>query len=206
MWQTESGLKDNYNVEIKAARFANSPKYKDGEVYFLEWEVEDGVGNSWRESFPCGSGWSAVQSGRAVVNASGPDKLFNKNTFMGRLIDRCIKDLDLGSVFEKHGFDDPRKADGWVGFKFQMTREKITFGKDKEGKIIEVERPMPSKFLGVARKVTVEDLMATLSEMAKKLDAAQFESEALKIAEVKSNNDLVVKIISGDMWREFNGA
>src|SRR5690606_9239682 len=92
-WETSSGLPDDFPFTITAARFVFDPQYNNGETLLLEWEGEaEGVDLERPIRFACVSGWDTPDNGKTAVHVRG-QKLFNKRSAYGMLIDRCIKDL-----------------------------------------------------------------------------------------------------------------
>lgn len=142
-----SGLNDNFEMEITHSIFGTLETYNDQQgnpVSLLIWDYES---PDHEAEFPiiwgCGSGWIIKEQGR-IVQHPKRDK-FIQSSVIGRLITRTIEDLkvevdELGETWE---------ADFWVGLKFFMKRETLTYpGAERRGLRGEVERLMPTKFLG----------------------------------------------------------
>lgn len=141
LWETTSGLPDDFTFTVTGARFVFDPNYNNGQTLLLEWEGEaEGVDLDQPLRFSCGNGWDTPDNGKTAVHPK--QKLFNKRSHYGMLIDRCIKDLGMGDILRRRGV--PTEAKVWVGLRFHMKRETIDFG----GEIGEKERLLPVQFLG----------------------------------------------------------
>lgn len=145
-WETETGLIDDYDFTIEVATFTTDSRYNDGQTLLLKWEgsaVTDGETLEHTVMLPCGNGWESRDAGRTAINDKGKTR-FNRSSILGKVVDRCIKELGMADVLIPRG--EPTSASTWEGLTFHMKREKISFG----GEIGDKEREMPTAFLGAA--------------------------------------------------------
>lgn len=142
-----SGLNDNFEMEITHSQFGTLERYDDNSGNPMPLLIWDYDCPEHEPEFPviwsCGSGWEIRDEGR-IVKHPKRDK-FIRTSIMGRMVVRVVDELkvevdELGETWE---------ADLWVGLKFLMKREKLTFpGMEQRGMRGETERLMPIKFLG----------------------------------------------------------
>ena len=119
LWETSSGLPDDFAFTVTNARFVFDPQYNNGETLLLAWEGEaEGVDLDRPLRFACGSGWDTPDNGKTAVHPK--QKLFNKRSHYGMLIDRCIKELGMGDILRRRGV--PTEAKVWVGLRFRLPR------------------------------------------------------------------------------------
>lgn len=150
-WGTETGLLDDYDFVIEHAQFATDARYNDGATLLLQLEgtatTEDGETiEGHTVMVPCGSGWESRDGGATAVHPAGKTK-FNRSSFLGKIVDRCIKDFGIADVLMPRG--EPTQAKTWEGLAFHFQRETISFGSGVGDK----EREMPSAFLGADGQV-----------------------------------------------------
>lgn len=201
-WETTSGLLDDFAFTITNAWFATDARYNNGETILLHLEGTTDNPDTPETiiSYPVGSGWESNDGGKTV---DGKDK-FNKQSWYGRFIDACVKELGLGSTLAKRG--NPKAASTWLGLSFQMKEKEFNYG----GEIGVKSRLMPVKFLGeggaapAATAAPVVEIPAELDKTLRDLVAASsdhgaFVAEAMKVPDVSSNADLLSQVVdAGD--------
>lgn len=120
-WQTDSGLFSDYTGTVTDAWFQTDPNVGDGKVFQLYLEMgdldvpaPDGKGE-WIERFSCGPDWMSNDGGKTVSHPS--KNLFNKNSQVGRLVDRLVELADV----EQLGTRGSEKSGGtYLGMRMHM--------------------------------------------------------------------------------------
>lgn len=144
MWETSSGLVDEYDGKITEAWFEFDDNYNSGEtlVFKLSIQTDDpelGDGGTVTEMYPCGRGWEAGAKGASAHHESGKARKFNKQSGMGLLIDYTVD--CLGDDVAKLG--QPNDAETWVGLAGTFTRVERKFTID--GQEVTSARMLPSE-------------------------------------------------------------
>lgn len=217
-WSTDSGLLDDFDFTITDAKFATDMQYNDGQTLLMIWEgtTDDPDNPEQRIMFPCGNGWLSPDGGKTAVHEGGR-KRFIGTSMYGRVVNRCMNELDMLDVFAQRGLP-PTNAEVWVGLKFHMKREKIEFGSALEPR----ERLMPVAFLGVVgaeeeskaksakkaektEKATEQSakedakrkaLRIKLTALAKKCETFEdFVTQAMEIEGVQDDEELLAQVI-----------
>jgi len=125
-WETEEGLQDDFDLTITRSIFVTDARYNNGETLLLHWEGTTEDGEAAPVLWACGTGWGTDDGGKTAVHAKGGSKKgFNKQSWYGRLIDRCLE-LDMGPELQKRG--RPQVAAVWEGLTFHLKREEVDFG------------------------------------------------------------------------------
>lgn len=144
----ETGLRDDYDGTVVNAFFGTDERYNNGETMLLKWEVhgldEDGVAYEETQLITVGKGWETVDGGQTVRHESGKDRMFNNNSHLGKIIERCTKELGIGDVLRSKG--SPYDAKVWVGLSFHFNREEQRYSGSSEVK--DTTKLMPTKYLG----------------------------------------------------------
>jgi hypothetical protein len=149
-WSTELelGVLDNYDFTITKAYFAPDQGYADGDVLLLQLygKTNDPEYPETHIWLPLGKGWKSTDGGKTARHQSGDEtRFFTKSSLIGTWIKRMIVDFGMEPVLEESGRDDPRVAASWVGLKFRIKRETVTYeGLDSSG-----PKSMPVAFLGI---------------------------------------------------------
>ena len=135
MWDTESGLLDEYTATVESAYFATDIKYRDGEVPMLhlelvniESESGDSVPDTLTEKFPVGNGWMVVDNGERIEREDGNVKRkVHQSTRYGMLINhlKALPDLLADLDAAKLG---PLDAASFIGRRFHFVREEKDYG------------------------------------------------------------------------------
>ena len=178
-WSTSTGLLDDFEFEVTKAWFARSAEYQNGEILILhlEGKTDSPDTPTTTETYPCGRGWESLDGGKTARHESGAPRQFNKATAIGRLIDRCVKDLGMAEVLAGRG--QATEAKVWEGLKFHIKREEETF--TIKGETRTTNRPLPQAFLGVAGGETTTKDAASGSggdDKAAKIAAAKAKAAA----------------------------
>jgi|GEM_PF-2154071 hypothetical protein len=240
-WETESGLPDDFDCWIVDAKFGYLAEYTDSQgrpVPLLLWYCESpDVDLEQPIPWSLGSGWQIRAEGARVEHKDGR-KRFVDSSMYGRLINRVVK--DLGVNMRSRG--SAKEAKVWVGLGFHMKREEVKYeglmpergGKTsrlmpvsylgdrrEKGKVVELPKQAKSlteEEVTIAARETFgefqpEDLMARLKKLALEHDQClKFQMEAIKIPEVRSDNELKADILNDGedgfwarVWREARG-
>ncbi len=154
-WSTDfpSGLFDDYDCEVKRAYFSTDQKYNSGNTLLLVWETEtdDPEHPEERVIFPLGKGWTSKDGGKTIVHDSGAANgtgraKFIAGSMIARLITRCVDDFNMGDLLSSLSPDGPYAASLWVGMRFHMKSETISWGSGMK----DSNKAMPQKFLGLS--------------------------------------------------------
>jgi hypothetical protein len=187
----ETGLLDDFDFTVTSAKFAPDARYQNGEALLLQLEgTTDSLDvpetHVW---FSVGKGWVSKDGGRTTVHESGkPDKRYNGNSQIARLITRCLNDFNIGDVLDARG--NMYLADTWVGLRFHMKSEIMDYGSGIDPK----SKVMPVAYLG-----TVEEGAAG-APTAAATPAPAGETGAEKIARLKAEREaLANRDESGDV-------
>lgn len=209
VWETSSGLLDEYEGTVAEAWFDTDLDYQNGEALLLHWQVTDIVADGAAhdeitEKFSVGAGWSAVDNKQRAEKEYG-DSDFNENSKYGRIIDRVATNEGafegaLDVVAER---GDEKDATVWEGLRFRFARETVDYG----GEIGERTFIMPVEFLGVADEVSEvgksngsseasrEELVEKLTELAKEVDShTEFLAKAADVEGVVDNDALFEQV------------
>lgn len=145
-WETTRGLITDYNGTVQGARFKFDPRYQDGTVLLLEWDIATGLPDqpSVTERFSCGNGWTTTD-GSTAHRTDGGDK-FQKSSIYGHIIETAKGDQDALAMLQQRG--DPTNAAIWVGTKWRFEEVELQFGKGQDGNPITSTRVMPVEYLG----------------------------------------------------------
>jgi len=235
LFETESGLLDDFDFTINKAYFATDMQYMNGEVLLLHLvgETDNPDNPEQHLMIPVGTGWDSADGGKTAVHERGKKKFIDSSIY-GRLINRCIdKDqLNLKDLFRKRGSSKLGFAEAkiWEGLRFHMKREKLEFGPGLKA----TERLMPVAFLGenkpaakgkVPKAVvetppeeTTEDieddaalehkvLVLKVRALAKQCASYdEFYPQALKVPKVRDHDDLIAAIVDPEgIWAEVHG-
>lgn len=216
-WDTETGLIDDYDYTIEVATFTTDSRYNDGQTLLLKWEgtavTADGEAIDHMLLLPCGSGWESRDGGRSATHDKGKTR-FNRSSIIGKIIDRCIKDLGMGDVLMPRG--EPTESQTWEGLTFHMKREVINFG----GGIGEKEREMPVAFVGAdgatngaaapapavdGARIAVEAKVKAAAASA--ADFGTFVNDAISsMPELLEYDDIMAKVVDeSGYWAEVRG-
>lgn len=223
-WDTETGLIDNYDFTIDVATFTTDSRYNDGQTLLLKWDgtatTEDGEALDHTLLLPCGSGWESRDGGKTAMHEKGKTR-FNRSSIIGKVIDRCIKDLGMADVLMPRG--EPTSASTWEGLSFRMKRESINFG----GNIGEKEREMPVAFNGVGGASSNGQHSAPATNAGAKVDTGRVVLDAKvkaiakdapdfqtfvdtvisELPELLDHDDIMSKVVEqGGYWSEVHGA
>jgi hypothetical protein len=143
VWEGETGLLDDYDLDITSAEWTTDVRYQNGQVLLLKLTgkatVDGDVVDDHEELISCGNGWASYD-GRMAQHESGQERGFNKSSMIQRWIKRAV---ELGAPIKGRGAG-PNDAGIWVGLRFHLKREMIEFGQGLESK----ERTLPSAYLG----------------------------------------------------------
>lgn len=137
---TESGLIDKYIGTVEEVWFAIAGRGMSAENFALNWKVRvdeiqagtppanfDGTQNM---RFGCGRGWASYDGGKTVEDPNNPErKLFHRNSGMGKLVTKAIKEFGMGPLLGSRG--PAQQADVWHGcqFVFELVSEVGSDGK-----------------------------------------------------------------------------
>lgn len=145
-WETTRGLITDYDGTVTGARFKFDPRYQDGTVLLLEWDIATGLPDqpSVTERFSCGNGWTTTDGATAQRSDNG-DK-FQKSSIYGHIIETAKGDANALAMLQQRG--DPTNANIWVGTKWRFEEVELQFGKGSDGQPITSTRVMPVEFLG----------------------------------------------------------
>jgi hypothetical protein len=153
-WGTEldesSGLIDDFDFTIGGAGFKYDQAYGDGTALFLSLtgRTNDPDQPETEVRLSTGSHWETKDGGKSIVRDDGKEQMPNKNSMLGKWMNRMINDFGLLELMESRGH--PLSAAPWVGLKIHVKREKAEYeGLDQKG-----PKPMPEKFLGVVDGTT----------------------------------------------------
>lgn len=131
-WQTEEGLQDDFDMTITRSIFTTDARYNNGDTLLLHWEGTTETGDDATVLWACGTGWGTDDGGKTAVHAKGGSKKgFNKQSWYGRLIDRCLE-LAMGPELQQRG--KPQIAGVWEGLTLHLKREEVDFGTGIEAK------------------------------------------------------------------------
>lgn len=167
-WQTETGLFSDYEGTVTDAWFQTDPNVGDGNIFQLylnmgdiDLPTPDGKGE-WIERFSVGPDWRSMDGGKTVQHPT--KKMFNKNSQMGRLVDRMV---EIGAV---DGLGSPTEGASFVGLRFHMegvtTSGTFKQGANK-GEKWESTRNFPTKFLGKGEATVKASSNGTVAPGAK---------------------------------------
>lgn len=162
-WGTETGLFSDYEGIVTDAWFQTDSNVQDGNVYMLSLEIktEDPDHAQVFERYTCGPDWVSVDGGKTVQHPS--KSKFNRNSQMGRLIDRII---EIGAVDVLGGRGTPRDAGIWAGTTWYMegvtSKGKIRSGPNA-GQDYESTKNFPTKFLGLVNPGETKADMSALT-------------------------------------------
>lgn len=189
-WETESGLPDDFEGTVVAAKFDTPADYVQGTMIVLVLAIDTPL-RQMQQYVSIGAGFSIQDDGRRVVHEEG--KGFQQNSYYGRIIERCAKDLGMMDLLQGRGEDTDAQV--WVGLRFHWKREKHEFGSGLE----EREHLMPVAFLG---EVEISEAQAAGAASGTGEEAAPAgsadEKKAAKKAEVKAKSDLKDIAIEAD--------
>lgn len=145
-WETTRGLITDYNGTVTGARFKFDPRYQDGTVLLLEWDIATGLPDqpSVTERFSCGNGWTTTDGSTATRSDNG-DK-FQKSSIYGHIIETAKGDPNALAMLQQRG--DPTNAAIWVGTKWRFEEVELQFGKGSDGNPITSTRVMPVEYQG----------------------------------------------------------
>lgn len=180
-WETESGLPDDFEGTIVAAKFDRPASYASGEAEVLVLSLDTALRQL--DTFvSIGSGWSIKDDGQRVEHAEG--KGFQESSVYGRMINRCAKELGMLDLLQARGEDT--NAGVWVGLKFHWKQEKQEFGPT----VGEKEHLMPVAFLGEV-EITEEQAKGAepKEETPPAADAAAEKKALLKLKKVAKAAD-----------------
>lgn len=137
---TESGLIDKYIGTVEEEWFAIAGRGMSAENFALNWKVRvdeiqagtppanfDGTQNM---RFGCGKGWASYDSGATVEDPNNSErKVFHRNSGMGKLVTKAIKDFGMGPLLGSRG--PAQQANVWHGcqFVFELVTETGSDGK-----------------------------------------------------------------------------
>ena len=215
-WETETGLPDDFEFTVTDAAFLKSAEFKNGEILFLNLTGDTDELGEHEIRVACGPGWESLDGGKTARHESGnPKKGFNANTHMGLWIDRCVKELDLGSTLGPRG--EATDAKVWVGLKFHMKQKQFGFKNNQTGEDVSYSRLLPEAFLGdgsgagaskpaaKAEKAATNGssngaagkvLMAKLTALAKKHDThEEFVDAAMQLDGVTDDDEILNRVI-----------
>lgn len=149
-WELSSGLPDDFDFFVTSSRYGFDPDYVDSNKIMLPLLLLNGVDKNGEQldkavAFSLGKGWTPSNDQLWVIPDDEKKVKFNKNSFVGRWIERCMSFPGLLDVLKQRS-ETYRKADVWEGLAFHMKREKFNFpGLQKA----ESEHLMPNQWLGV---------------------------------------------------------
>lgn len=204
-----------YDLTIQSAVFAPDARYNNGETLLLQWtgtvsNVSDPNAEipEWFDSlsFPIGNGWETEDGGKSVTHVeTGQDKLFNRSSYAGKLVDACVKEFQISDLLESRG--GPYEAKVWEGLTFRIGRKTFDFGSTIGEKV----RSFPIRFVGVAsdgptsgttQSVSVNngaDLKAAVTAIIKSsTDFTEAQAKAFNIPGVLEDADLLNSLMSED--------
>jgi len=146
---TESGLLDNYELEVDDPWFGLNEESETDERIFL-WlrgtavDDEGEEHEEFTERYSIGKGWEVVDGGKAVEKLSGKPR-FNRNSGMGRFLDTLIglDDKDLTAALRDGG--ETYEASTYKGLKLHQERREVNRFTDREtGEEVVVEMALPT--------------------------------------------------------------
>lgn len=145
-WETTRGLITDYNGTVTGARFKFDPRYQDGTVLLLEWDIatDNPEAPTVTERFSCGNGWTTTD-GSTATRSDGGDK-FQKSSIYGHIIETAKGDQNALAMLQQRG--DPTNASIWVGTKWRFEEVELQFGKGSDGNPITSTRVMPVEYQG----------------------------------------------------------
>lgn len=168
-WATESGNLTNYEGTVVDAWFGTDPGYNaDTRMLFLKMATDAPERPEHEERYNLPTGWETWDAGKSVEykGADGeakPDKLFNKASQVGQLIEHVALMSDALEVLRGRG--NPRTAGVWVGMRFFWEEESKPYKfKDRETGEMRTgttNKNFPTKYLG-----TVDTLMSPAVQSA----------------------------------------
>lgn len=139
-WDTETGLPDDFEGTIVAAEFDTPANYGDGTMPVLVMTLDTPI-QQFTQFVSIGDGWSILDGGARVEHKA--KRGFQQNSYMGRVIDRMVKELGMLELLRERG--EAWEAAAWVGLKLHWKRETHEYGTGLEAR----EHLMPVEFLGV---------------------------------------------------------
>jgi hypothetical protein len=133
--QTSSGGWDDLDVTFRDPYFGYDPAYVNdaGDMMLsmiVDFVTEDGdVGENGviaRQRITIGSGWEQVDGGKRVERVNGRAKGFNRGSYMGLLVDKCMSlaSAEMMDRFHTTGLQ-PNDAGFWEGFHSHMVQTKL---------------------------------------------------------------------------------
>ena len=208
-WKLESGLPDNYDFWVVNAQFGYRDEYMDGQACLLILQGQSPEEGEQEMLLGCGRGWEPVNQGQSIEHPTRAGIV--KSSGYGRFIERLIEDEDEGGLgVDMSKFGHWANAETWIGLGFHMQRETFDYG----GEVGEVEKPMPTAFLGTKDDIRSdatetaevdepssspeadEKFMNKLAVLAKKLPIERFQDKALEYDEVMENDALMEDILN----------
>lgn len=175
-WETDesSGFLTHITGTIKEAWFDTDPRYMDGDVLLLHWEIDveevhqtyDGdVPDELTFSMPVGSGW--VTDDKETATHPRGKETFHASSWYGRVIDAVVgkvanygtaasrtnnEDLEVdleGLLDAISAKGDPTQADVWVGVRAEFDEVEVDFGPDRKDKTKRMtsRRVVPIRYL-----------------------------------------------------------
>lgn len=205
-WQTSTGLPDEIEMSVETAAFGPDVRYNEGRTTLLTWigtaTIEGQLVEEYQVSFSCGSGWVAADGGSRLVHESGdPRRRVHASSALGILLAR-VAAMGIPELAAK----DPLDASTWVGTRWLLVRETVTYG----GEIGSKQRLFPARFLGMATAAAAasgdDPTVAKLREIAAACtDYDTFLKAALPI--VGSDPRLLALVASKEsgLWAEVKG-
>ncbi len=214
-WETQSGLSDDFDFEVIAAKFEVRANYNEGRtpVIVLYGKSDDPDVDVDEVFFSVGTGWNVIDKGERVVHEKGRKK-FIKSSAYGRLIERAVE-LAPEVFTSKRGL--PTEAKVWQQTKWHFKRETVHYG----GEISDKEILLPNRFLGLdgelpksesAKPATSTESSAPsvqsagasgtpsvrdqLKGMVALLDPDQFKAAAIQIPGVISDPALLQEVLA----------
>ena len=178
----EAGLLNDFDFTVTKAFFAPDQGYMNGDQTMLQLEgtTDDPEQPTTHLWFSCGNGWESRDGGKTVDHpqkTKNSKKFFNQASWMHRLLNRCIEELDLYDVLKARG--SVFSAAPWVGLSFHMNMEEVDFG----GNIGVKTHLMPTAFLGADSKAAAAAPAPKTEAAAPKTGQTAAEKLAAKKAE-----------------------
>lgn len=155
----ESGLKDDWDGVIVDAWFATNPQYNAGQSLLLHLKIQEegGSEDEVEQRYATGPDWGSYDGGDTAEHPKGDKKGFNNQTAYYALIAAAMEagaEDEMRARSAATGGAGPKRADMWKGlaFHWEVHTEKKSVPDDEnpgKRKDIEVNRTLPTKFLGV---------------------------------------------------------
>lgn len=203
-WDTETGLPNDIDAWVAAAKFGTVDKYSDavqvtspgsGGATMCILDLVDEAGEPvGQQGYSVGSGWIPSDDGMEITHPKRRNVV--GTSVYGQLMNRVRKVLKV--PMEKRGL--PTEAKSWLGLGFHwMMEEHETVGGAPKPSLMPVEVLAIMKE-GVALKqapviVVAGELELELKELAQSNTVKDFQKAALKKAEVTSSDELMANVL-----------